>query len=121
MSPVKRQKSRRSSLNLTKINGTGQYQLTMVDEVSPEATPIYVLFRDKHIAVCAGALVMANVSLACLEPTISIWMQDTMQAEEWQLGKFLSRFLNSITFFLLKFKVNLTRSFLLVLLSPLQA
>lgn len=88
MSPVKRQKSRRSSLNLTKINGTAQYQLTMVDETTPEATPIYVLFRDKHIAVCAGALVMANVSLACLEPTISIWMQDTMQAEEWQLGRF---------------------------------
>ena len=87
MAPVKRAKSRRSSLNLTKINGTGQYQLnsSLTDE-TPQATPIYVLFRDKFIAVCAGALVMANISLACLEPTISIWMKDTMQAEEWQLG-----------------------------------
>lgn len=29
---------------------------------------------------------MANVSLAFLEPTISIWMADTMQVEEWQIG-----------------------------------
>jgi multidrug resistance protein len=50
------------------------------------ATPIYVLFRDPQIAVCAGALVMANVSLAFLEPTLSIWMVDHLRAEEWQLG-----------------------------------
>lgn len=30
---------------------------------------------------------MANISLACLEPTISIWMQDTMpDIQQWQLG-----------------------------------
>ena len=29
---------------------------------------------------------MANVSLAFLEPTISIWMQDNMEVEEWQVG-----------------------------------
>lgn len=29
---------------------------------------------------------MANVSLAFLEPTISKWMNDTMDAEEWQQG-----------------------------------
>uniref|UniRef100_T1KRF4 Major facilitator superfamily (MFS) profile domain-containing protein n=1 Tax=Tetranychus urticae TaxID=32264 RepID=T1KRF4_TETUR len=51
-----------------------------------EGTPIYVLLQDTDIAVCAGALVMANVSLAFLEPTISIWMQDTMAVEEWQIG-----------------------------------
>ena len=35
---------------------------------------------------CAGALVVANVSLAFLEPTVSKWMGDTMDAEEWQQG-----------------------------------
>ena len=52
----------------------------------PEGTPIHVLLKDKYIACCAGALVMANVSLAFLEPTISLWMQDTMHVEEWQMG-----------------------------------
>ncbi|KAG9508692.1 Vesicular acetylcholine transporter [Fragariocoptes setiger] len=52
-----------------------------------KGTPIYVLLKDPYIACCAGALVMANVSLAFLEPTISIWMQDTMaDIEEWQIG-----------------------------------
>lgn len=41
---------------------------------------------DPYIAVCAGALVMANVSLAFLEPTIAIWMRQTMKATESQMG-----------------------------------
>ena len=41
---------------------------------------------DPHIACCAGALVVANVSLAFLEPTISKWMDATMDADEWQQG-----------------------------------
>lgn len=54
---------------------------------APRGTPIYVLFRDPCIACCSGALVVANVSLAFLEPTISIWMQNTMtDIEEWQMG-----------------------------------
>lgn len=54
---------------------------------APKGTPIYVLFRDPCIACCAGALVIANVSLAFLEPTISIWIQNTMpDIEEWQMG-----------------------------------
>lgn len=52
----------------------------------PQGTPIHELLKDPYIAICAGALVMANVSLAFLEPTISIWMQDTMDVEEWQMG-----------------------------------
>ena len=52
----------------------------------PPATPIWKLLIDPHIACCAGALVVANVSLAFLEPTISKWMNETMAAEEWQQG-----------------------------------
>ncbi len=54
--------------------------------VRPEGTPIWRLLIDPHIATCAGALVTANVSLAFLEPTISKWMDETMDAEEWQQG-----------------------------------
>lgn len=49
-------------------------------------TPIYKLILDPYIAVCAGALVMANVSLAFLEPTIALWMQKTMNSSEWEIG-----------------------------------
>lgn len=52
----------------------------------PEATPMWRLLIDPHIACCAGALVVANVSLAFLEPTISKWMAETMDAAEWQQG-----------------------------------
>ncbi|CAF1078563.1 unnamed protein product [Adineta steineri] len=52
----------------------------------PKGTPIWRLLMDPYIAVCAGALAMANVGLAFLEPTISIWMRDRMQATEMQMG-----------------------------------
>jgi DHA1 family vesicular acetylcholine transporter-like MFS transporter 3 len=52
----------------------------------PIATPMWKLLIDPHIACCAGALVAANICLAFLEPTISKWMNDTMDAEEWQQG-----------------------------------
>lgn len=52
----------------------------------PKGTPIWQLLMDPYIAVCAGALVMANVSLAFLEPTIAIWMRTTMNASESQIG-----------------------------------
>ena len=52
----------------------------------PKGTPIWRLFMDPYIAICSGALVMANVSLAFLEPTISIWMRNTMHASESQMG-----------------------------------
>ncbi|KRX73414.1 Vesicular acetylcholine transporter unc-17 [Trichinella sp. T6] len=48
---------------------------------------VFRLLLDPYIAVCAGALVTANVSLAFLEPTISKWMTDTMPTvTEWQIG-----------------------------------
>ena len=52
----------------------------------PKPVPIHRLLRDPFILICAGALVAANVSLAFLEPTIAIWMQDTMQATNSQAG-----------------------------------
>ena len=52
----------------------------------PKGTPIWRLLMDPYIAVCAGALIMANVSLAFLEPTIAIWMKKEMNATESQIG-----------------------------------
>ncbi|CAL8102322.1 unnamed protein product [Calicophoron daubneyi] len=52
----------------------------------PEGTPIHRLLMDPYIAICAGTLTMANISLAFLEPTISHWMTETMHASNAQEG-----------------------------------
>lgn len=48
--------------------------------------PIWRLFIDPYIAVCAGALMMSNVALAFLEPTISLWMEDHITHDNWKMG-----------------------------------
>ncbi|XP_011505484.1 PREDICTED: vesicular acetylcholine transporter [Ceratosolen solmsi marchali] len=48
--------------------------------------PIWRLFIDPYIAVCAGALMMSNVALAFLEPTISLWMEDHITRDYWKIG-----------------------------------
>ena len=55
-------------------------------ESVPKGTPIYQLIIDPYIACCAGCLVMANVSLAFLEPTIAMWMDSYLKASEWEIG-----------------------------------
>ncbi|XP_035671424.1 vesicular acetylcholine transporter-like [Branchiostoma floridae] len=49
-------------------------------------TPMWKLLIDPYIAIAGGALVMCNVSLAFLEPTIAIWMKETMHSTEWEMG-----------------------------------
>ncbi|XP_063987057.1 vesicular acetylcholine transporter [Diachasmimorpha longicaudata] len=51
-----------------------------------ETVPIWRLFMDPYIAVCAGALMMSNVALAFLEPTISLWMEDHITRDNWKMG-----------------------------------
>lgn len=51
-----------------------------------ETVPIWRLFMDPYIAVCAGALMMSNVALAFLEPTISLWMEDNITKDNWKMG-----------------------------------
>ncbi|XP_015123217.1 vesicular acetylcholine transporter isoform X3 [Diachasma alloeum] len=51
-----------------------------------ETVPIWRLFMDPYIAVCAGALMMSNVALAFLEPTISLWMEDHITTDNWKMG-----------------------------------
>uniref|UniRef100_A0A667WKX8 Solute carrier family 18 member 3a n=1 Tax=Myripristis murdjan TaxID=586833 RepID=A0A667WKX8_9TELE len=55
-------------------------------ENMPVGTPIYKLMIDPYIAVVAGALTTCNIPLAFLEPTIANWMEETMQASQWEIG-----------------------------------
>ncbi|KAL3121823.1 hypothetical protein niasHT_002051 [Heterodera trifolii] len=52
-----------------------------------QGTPMWRLFMDPFIAICSGALIMANISLAFLEPTITTWMAEAMPGTpDWQVG-----------------------------------
>jgi len=52
-----------------------------------QGTPMWRLFMDPFIAVCSGALIMANISLAFLEPTITNWMTTQMpDTPGWMVG-----------------------------------
>lgn len=52
-----------------------------------QGTPMWRLFMDPFIAICSGALIMANISLAFLEPTITTWMAGQMpDTPGWMVG-----------------------------------
>uniref|UniRef100_A0A182W2X5 Major facilitator superfamily (MFS) profile domain-containing protein n=1 Tax=Anopheles minimus TaxID=112268 RepID=A0A182W2X5_9DIPT len=61
-------------------------QLADRQEVRAPSVPIWKLLMDPYIAVCAGALMMSNVALAFLEPTISLWMEDNLTTDNWKIG-----------------------------------
>nr|MBE5727604.1 VAChT [Cucujiformia] len=61
-------------------------QIKMSQCARPPSVPIWRLLMDPYIAVCSGALMMSNVALAFLEPTISLWMEDTMTTDNWKIG-----------------------------------
>ncbi|XP_059783024.1 chromaffin granule amine transporter isoform X1 [Balaenoptera ricei] len=74
---------------LALLDGALQLCILQPSKVSPESakgTPLLTLLRDPFILVAAGSLCFANMGVAMLEPTLPIWMMQTMCAPEWQLG-----------------------------------
>uniref|UniRef100_A0A672YFU3 Solute carrier family 18 member A1 n=1 Tax=Sphaeramia orbicularis TaxID=375764 RepID=A0A672YFU3_9TELE len=51
-----------------------------------EGTPLLTLLKDPYILISAGSLCFANMGVAILEPTLPIWMLQTMCSPRWQLG-----------------------------------
>nr|XP_019966526.1 PREDICTED: chromaffin granule amine transporter-like [Paralichthys olivaceus] len=51
-----------------------------------EGTPLLTLMKDPYILISAGSLCFANMGVAILEPTLPIWMMQTMCSPKWQLG-----------------------------------
>lgn len=51
-----------------------------------EGAPLKTLVRDPYILVAAGAITFANMGIAMMEPSLPIWMINTMHSEDWQLG-----------------------------------
>ncbi|XP_063301593.1 chromaffin granule amine transporter [Pelobates fuscus] len=53
---------------------------------SAAPTSYLTLLKDPYIMVAAGSLCIANMAIGILEPTLPIWMMETMCAPNWQLG-----------------------------------
>ncbi|XP_045530614.1 synaptic vesicular amine transporter [Pieris brassicae] len=70
--------------------GDGLLQLMILQPgvVRQETDPpsLKALITDPYILVAAGAITFANVGIAMLEPSLPIWMADTMEARRWQQG-----------------------------------
>ncbi|NWR86322.1 VMAT1 protein, partial [Furnarius figulus] len=74
---------------LALLDGALQLCILQPSRISPEstkATPVSTLLRDPYILVAAGALCFSNMGVAMLEPTLPIWMMQTMCSPQWQLG-----------------------------------
>lgn len=70
--------------------GDGLLQLLMLQPavVRQESDPpsLRSLVSDPYIIVAAGAITFANTGIAMLEPSLPIWMMDTMGAGRWKQG-----------------------------------
>lgn len=70
--------------------GDGVLQLFMMQPsiVRCESDPpsLKALIRDPYILIAAGSITFANMGIAMLEPSLPIWMMDTMGASKWQQG-----------------------------------
>ncbi|XP_043788912.1 synaptic vesicular amine transporter isoform X1 [Apis laboriosa] len=70
--------------------GDGILQLLVLQPsvVYTEADPpsLKTLITDPYIVLAAGAITFANMGIAMLEPSLPIWMMDTMCASRWEQG-----------------------------------
>ncbi|XP_074143552.1 chromaffin granule amine transporter isoform X4 [Sminthopsis crassicaudata] len=74
---------------LALMDGALQLCILQPSKICPESskgTSILTLLRDPYILVAAGSLCFANMGVAILEPTLPIWMMQTMCSPKWQLG-----------------------------------
>ncbi|XP_028851780.1 chromaffin granule amine transporter [Denticeps clupeoides] len=74
---------------LALFDGALQMCILQPSKISPESvegTPLLTLMKDPYILISAGSLCFANMGVAMLEPTLPIWMMQTMCSPKWQLG-----------------------------------
>lgn len=43
-------------------------------------------FEDQFVALIIGSIAFANMGIAMLEPSLPLWMMETMNAPKWQQG-----------------------------------
>lgn len=68
----------------------GVLQMFMLQpSVKPESqvgAPLTELLKDPYILIAAGSITFANMGIAMMEPSLPIWMYETMNSPEWQQG-----------------------------------
>ncbi len=57
-----------------------------IQKEESEAPSLKNLIKDPYILIAAGAISFGNMGIAMLEPSLPIWMINTMKSENWQLG-----------------------------------
>uniref|UniRef100_A0A3Q3WKH8 Major facilitator superfamily (MFS) profile domain-containing protein n=1 Tax=Mola mola TaxID=94237 RepID=A0A3Q3WKH8_MOLML len=60
--------------------------LCICSSQSQKGTPLLTLMRDPYILIAAGCICFGNMAIAMMEPTLPIWMMETMCSKKWQLG-----------------------------------
>ncbi|KAI2661388.1 Chromaffin granule amine transporter [Labeo rohita] len=73
---------------LAVFDGALQLCILQPSKISPgsvEGAPLLTLLKDPYILISAGSLCFANMGVAILEPTLPIWMMQTMCSPKWQL------------------------------------
>jgi MFS transporter, DHA1 family, solute carrier family 18 (vesicular acetylcholine transporter), member 3 len=48
--------------------------------------PLYRLLLDPYVIVCLFTVVVGNINLSFLEPTIALWMTSFLDVDEWEIG-----------------------------------
>ncbi|XP_025190855.1 synaptic vesicular amine transporter [Melanaphis sacchari] len=70
--------------------GDGLLQLLLLQPgvvtTDAESPSLKSLVMDPYIIIAAGAITFANTGIAMLEPSLPIWMMDTMGAGRWKQG-----------------------------------
>ncbi len=57
-----------------------------VQQEVQEGASLKTLIKDPYILTAAGAITVANMGIAMIEPSLPIWMINTMHSQNWQLG-----------------------------------
>ncbi|KAI1287502.1 Synaptic vesicular amine transporter [Halotydeus destructor] len=57
-----------------------------ISKEEQEGASLMTLIKDPYILVAAGAITFANAGIATLEPSLPLWMMDTMNANNWEQG-----------------------------------
>ncbi|KAG1684323.1 Synaptic vesicular amine transporter [Nymphon striatum] len=57
-----------------------------VQRQNQQGASIFTLIKDPYILIAAGSIAFANMGIAALEPSLPLWMMDTMHSPKWQLG-----------------------------------
>ncbi|XP_042912580.1 synaptic vesicular amine transporter isoform X1 [Parasteatoda tepidariorum] len=63
-----------------------QPRMKRQEEKADEGPSLLTLIKDPYIMLAAGAITFSNIGIAVLEPSLPLWMMDTMDASKWQQG-----------------------------------